>query len=364
MKINLATIDTTNFKVNKHTLYGQDVYLVNPILIGCKWTTENKIFRSSLWDSNGNLISASFAKFTNWQEDPITFPVPQSLDNTKIVEKIDGSTCILSKWNGNYIIRTRGTVDATKLDNGYEIELFKNTYLKKIANLFPDNTWNHSLIFEWVSPANTIIIKYDKPDWFLTGYINHEDYSLAKQETLDQLAIQIGCPRPKVYDFPSIEDLFNNVEKWSGKEGVVVYSKDGQTLHKIKSLQYLKKHRFKSNANIKTVTDLYLSMNRPDKTTFEAKLVESFDYECYTMVKDFVNDVCGVNTKVNNIIDEIDGFVLNTLKPLPTRKEQAEKTISTYNNQGLTGIVFLRLNNNPISVDTYKKLFYKYLNIQ
>jgi hypothetical protein len=49
------------------------------------------------------------------------------------VEKLDGSTLIVSKYNGQYILRTRGTVDASKLANGFELELFKSTILNIVA---------------------------------------------------------------------------------------------------------------------------------------------------------------------------------------------------------------------------------------
>ena len=114
--------------VHEHILNGETVSLVQPIHIGGKWTLTNKIFRSSVWDSNGELISAGFPKFTNWGEAPDIFPLPDSLRNATIVEKIDGSLLVVSKWKGHYILRTRGTVDATQLENGmnlkFSIKLF------------------------------------------------------------------------------------------------------------------------------------------------------------------------------------------------------------------------------------------------
>ena len=132
MKIDLSKIDTTQFMVHQHLLNGEVVHLIQPQFIGCHWTQENKIFRSSLWDNDGNLISAGMPKFVNWGENPDNFPVPQSVKNTIITEKIDGSLLIVSKYKGNVILRTRGTVDATKLDNGYEVEIFKEKYLSKL----------------------------------------------------------------------------------------------------------------------------------------------------------------------------------------------------------------------------------------
>jgi hypothetical protein len=90
MKIDLLSIDTVQFYVNQHIIDGNVVYLVHPKNMGVKWTNDNIHLRSSIWDSDGNLVSASFKKFTNWGENPENFPVPESLKNTTVVEKLDG----------------------------------------------------------------------------------------------------------------------------------------------------------------------------------------------------------------------------------------------------------------------------------
>ena len=125
MKVDLQSIDLTQFYVNEHVLNGELVYLVIPRQIGCVWNKQNKIFRSSVWNSKGELISASFQKFVNFGENPEIFPVPISLKNCVVMEKLDGSTLIVSKYKGQYIIRTRGTIDAGRMEkNGFEIEIF------------------------------------------------------------------------------------------------------------------------------------------------------------------------------------------------------------------------------------------------
>ena len=99
MKIDLSKIDLEQFMVHEHIVAGETMWLVQPNHIGCKWTQNNKHFRSSLWDNDGNLVSAGFPKFTNWGENPENFPVPTSLKDTVVTEKIDGSLLIVSRWN-------------------------------------------------------------------------------------------------------------------------------------------------------------------------------------------------------------------------------------------------------------------------
>ncbi len=187
MKIEIEKIDRTQFMVHEHFVGGELVHLIQPQHFGTQWRQDNKHLRSVVVNYEGEVISAGFPKFTNWGENPEHFPVPTSLKHCTVVEKLDGSLLIVSKYKGNYILRTRGTVDATTLANGHEIETFKEKILSK---LYDDNdTWDYSVLFEWVSPVNKIVLNYgDEPDWYLVGFIYHINYSMAQQDLLDAMA--------------------------------------------------------------------------------------------------------------------------------------------------------------------------------
>ena len=137
MKIDISKIETgeRGFFVNHHIIGGEQVVLVVPQYAGTTWTPDNIIFRSSIWDMDGNPVSLSYKKFFNYDESPTIDPAPESLAGTSALEKIDGSTCIVSDWRKNRIIRTRGTVSAITLENGHEYfylanEKYKTRYLK------------------------------------------------------------------------------------------------------------------------------------------------------------------------------------------------------------------------------------------
>lgn len=358
MKINLQSIDREHFNVHDKIVNGEVVYLVGPNIKGVEWTQQNKIFRSSVWDHDGNLISAGFPKFTNWGESPAEFPTPENLNGATLVEKIDGSLLIVSKWKGNYILRTRGTVDATQLDNGVELEVFKQKMFPLIDGSEKD-TWEFSILFEWVSPTQQIVIKHEQPQWYLVGIVNHSDYSLDEQSELNQWAAQHGLMRPVTYTFSTISDLLDNVEKWVGKEGVCVYSGRGQVIHKVKSSWYLVKHRFKSHATLENTVDLFFQLNMPSYQDFEKEISEKFDYECFDMVRGYASRICDSSKTVKDIIDGINRFVL-PLKTLP-RKEAAEKILSAYGQGGRSAICFTLLDSKQLSSDQFKKLYWQVL---
>ena len=367
MKIDISKIDTEQFAVDEHIINGELCYLVQPKALSCNWNQSNKIFRSSLWNSEGELISASFPKFVNWSENPENFPVPTSLNKAVVMEKLDGSTLIISKYKGQFIIRTRGTIDATNLEkNGFEISYLLEKYpvITKGGTTFYNSyseDWEFSLIFEWTSPFNQIVLNYgDEADIKLIGIIEHRDYSLWNQVALNDVAKQLGVGRPATYQFDSIEDLISDVQLWDGKEGVCVYSKGGQEIHKVKSFQYLKLHYFKSNATYENTVELFFEFGMPDYKTFEAKLIEKFDYECYQMVRNFVSVICEGYKDVLKIVAGMQNFVDTKLKPLSTRRQQAEVVFSSYGKESnRSAFVFTLLDGHQLDKEKLKKLLYQ-----
>lgn len=366
MKVDLQSIDRSQFYVNEHIINGEVCYLIVPQQMGCTWTKENKIFRSSLWNSEGELISASFPKFVNWGEKPEVFPVPNSLRGCTVMEKLDGSTLIVSKYKGQFIVRTRGTVDAANMEkNGQEIEIFKRDILPLLEDFQGQGIgaeWDCSFIYEWTSPLNQIVINYgDKPRFVLIGIILHGNYHLQDQEYLKYVATALGLERPKTYTFKDVADLISNVELWNDAEGVCVYSKHGQEIHKCKSFNYLKLHRFKSNATFENTVDLFFEFDMPTYQEFEAKLIEKFDFECFQMVRGFISQICDGYKEVLKIIKGMNDFVEKQLKSLPNRREQAAKVFSSYGKESnRSSFVFKILDGKHLlNKDDLKKLMYQ-----
>jgi hypothetical protein len=361
MNVNLQTIDRESFMVHEHSLNGEIVYLVQPKHIGAKWKNDNLHFRSSVWNYNGELISASFPKFFNWSEQPDLSPVPNSLKHCTVVEKLDGSTLIVSKYNGQYILRTRGTVDASTMANGFELELFKSTILSKLQD--NNDTWNYSVLFEWLSPRNVIVLRYsDEPMWKLIGFIDHTDYSLAQQDMLDAMAKKYDLLRPEIYTFTDVTDMLQIVDKWQDREGVCLYSKNGQTIHKIKAAKYLLLHHLKSElSSLEKVLDVWLEQGMPDYNTFYNYIVTTFDFELAEQIKGTISRIVDGKKEVNKIVEGMNSFVNNRLRSLPSRKEQAQLVISSYGDSGRSSMIFKILDGKSLDKNDYKKLIFQVL---
>ncbi len=363
MKIDLQTVDKEQFMMHEHLWNGEVLTLIQPQHIGASWTQETKIFRSSVWNSDGELVSAGFPKFVNWGEKPDTFPVPHSINGCTVVEKLDGSLLIVSKYKGEYILRTRGTIDGTSLDNGYELATFKDNNAD-FLNADKSDTWAYSVLFEWTSPKNKIVLDYgDQPQWFLVGIVSHSDYSLMPQNELDEFAKEYGMKRPATFQFGDLSSLMLGVDDWKDKEGVVIYSAvngvPDQMLHKVKAASYLTRHRFKENATFEATMDLYFTLGQPDYQTFEAEIITKFDYECYEMVRGFVSTICQAKKEVDKIVNGFTIFVNETVKPLSIRRAQAEKILSAYGDTNRSSYVFAILDGKSLTADQIKKLFYQ-----
>jgi hypothetical protein len=361
MKIDISAIDRTQFMVHDHFVGGELVHLIQPQHFGTQWRKDNKHLRSVVVNHEGEVISAGFPKFTNWGENPEHFPVPTSLNNCNVVEKLDGSLLIVSKYKGNYILRTRGTVDAYTLSNGYEIDIFKEKILSKLHN--DVDTWNYSFLWEWLSPVNKIVLNYgEEPDWHLVGFVNHINYSIAQQELLDAMAEKYGFKRPTTYSFPSVEQLLKDVEQWKNKEGVCVYSHNDQNIHKVKGAWYLALHHMKSElSNIEKVLDVWLERGMPDYQTFYNYINTTFDFELAEQCRGMISNICDAKKEVDKIVWGMNLFVNTRLLSLPNRKQQAELVLSSYGTTNRAAFVFKILDNRPLGKEEYKKLLFQVL---
>lgn len=365
MITDLSKIDVTQFMVHPHIVNGEVLQLVQPQHIACQWNSSNKIFRSSVWNTDGELVSAGFPKFPNLYEKPDVFPVPTNLKNAVVTSKLDGSLLIVSKYKGHFILRTRGTVNAFGLENGYELNKFVEEFLPRLKTACSSSdTWPTSFLFEWLTASadHTIVLKYENvPDWILIGAVNHEDYSLFLQSELDSLALTCGFKRPEQHCFNSVDELVDIVTGWKNAEGVVLYTSGGQALHKVKSDDYKKKHAFKSNATLENTIELFFAFDKPDFNNFKQKIGELYDWECVQMVIGHMSNICDAWKGVQQIVAGMQKFVDETLKPMATRRDQALKVLSSYGQTNRANFVFSLLDGKILSNEQLTKLLYQVL---
>lgn len=341
------------FVIRDYVISNTPVKLVFPKEIGIKWNEENKVFRSSIWTEDGELVSASWKKFTNLGEQPDFEPLDIDGD-LEYIQKIDGSLLCISMFKGTLIARTRGTVDASVLENGHELEFLKEKY----PFLFENDllkTEQYSILTEWYSPKNIIVEKEaDEPTLWLTGIVKHSDYSYLPQEEVDFFAKVCGLERPKRYKFNTISEMTEGVKIWEKGEGVVIYGNDGQILKKVKSDRYLYLHRLKSHITSKNnLVEFYVDKGTPNYEDFFEIISNELDFEVAKSFEKELKEVCDAGEKVKKFLDNALDFV-HDIRKVETRKEQAEFITRNYREKA--GIVFSILDNKEIPNKQMEKL--------
>lgn len=360
MKIDLSKIDRDQFMVHEHVVAGVEVVLVQPVHIGAVWAPETMIFRSSVWDKEGNLISAGLKKFFNDQEKPDLDPLPSSIKGGSLFEKIDGSLLIWTVINGQLVARTRGTVDAEKqIDNGYEIAFLKDKFpgIVKLAYDFP----GHSVLTEWTTPTNVIVLRYeDEPSMRLLGVVRHSDYAYLPQKVVDVIGTQYGLVRPQRYSFDSLDDMRNTVSAFQGKEGICFYYNNDQCIRKFKSVSYLRLHRVKSEvSSLEKVVDLWADQGYPTYQAFLNYLEKTFDFEIMVMARPMVSKICDAWKEVGKIIHGMNNFLTPIMINNVSRKDAAALILQAYGPTNRSAMVFALLDRKPLSDDQKKKLLYQ-----
>lgn len=360
--MNLKLPDPTVFNIKDCVIAGDECVLVTPKDMGVDWNEENKYFRSSIWrKSDMKPVSLGFRKFMNYGEKP-SFEPMDNYTCVRAIQKIDGSCLIVSMYKDKLIIRTRGTVDATKLENGNEIAHLLLKYPKAFNNEWL-NCELYTLLFEWTTPSNRIVLRETaEPTLWLIGMVSHSDYSYVTQHNLNEYARELEVERPKSLNInlgSSIEELKKRIEPLKDIEGVVIYDDiTQQTLKKIKTLRYLELHRvFTGIKSVDHLFDVFVEYGCPSREKFEEELSTNFDWELVTTLTPLISELY---TKWQHTKD-MTGIIQNLLnlewfKGL-TRKEQAEKILKACPND--SGIAFAMLDGKEI---TPHKLWKTYCN--
>lgn len=359
MKINLNSIGGDFYK-KEGIFCGREAILVTPKL-SAKWDSSNVIYRSSIWDLNGNLLSAGLKKFKNASEDEENFPTPKDLRGCSIYEKWDGSLLISDYIEGELSFRTRGTFSSLDLDNASDFEEIKERY-PQISDWHKANP-NFSLLFEITSPNQKIVINYGpQVDICLIGAVDKNDYSYLRQLELDYIGKGWKFKRPASYSFESIEEMKVVVLALEGKEGVCVYHSNDQKIFKVKAAKYLMLHHFKSEiSSIDKIVELWHELDMPDYNKLYNYICEQYDWELAEMARAFISKTCDAAKEVERIIAGFNSFLTKNDLFNKTDKEAWFKVVESYGATNRAGYLMKLKKGKNLEKDDYKKLILQVL---
>jgi len=331
------TLDPELFDVHEKDGLRLIIPARNGSVANAPWSKETVMYRSRVETLEGLVVSQGFGKFFNLATGPDGLRVELD-DLIKATEKsdaiatlkIDGSLLIRSVYNGKIMLRTRGSFGYEFLDNADEIDLFRAKYpLVFDPSLFV----GYSLLFEWVSPRNVIVLKYPEPNIILIGGVQHTPdlpYLTFAHSQLDFIAKRLNVPLVTSFDLTSEgwAELHANLESNQEIEGYVIRLHNEQVLVKVKCAPYLTKHGLKSTLTTEKLIDMWFQQGSPDYQAFCATFLASFDEETFMWTLGAISSLFDGIRTLTKIMNHMGGKV-EVRKNWP-RKEAALAGLAEY----------------------------------
>lgn len=279
-------MDREHFDFKEHN--GLRLYTPKHEVGNIGWTRDTIQYRSRVEDFNGNVISQGFKKFFNLGTGPLDLQIGvedviKSLGKGAVATlKMDGSLLIRSVYQNKVMLRTRGSLTYEHLDNAHEMEQFFKQYPKLFNPTFY-GAGGISLLFEWTTPNNIIVLKYAEPKLTLIGAITHNTLHYTSVYTLKWMADHMGVPVVDHFnlDAHGWDKMQAQLESNQDIEGYVIRLHGEQDLVKVKCQPYLTKHGLKSTLTTDKLADMYLQQGRPDFEGFCSNFVKDFDEETF-----------------------------------------------------------------------------------
>ncbi|MGZ8924475.1 MAG: T4 RnlA family RNA ligase [Nitrososphaeraceae archaeon] len=203
-------------------------------------------------DSEGNmleLVSLPFHKFFNLYENPLTANL--DLDDVESIDvKADGSL-ISTFWskgpNGNLCLKSKGSLFSDQAKQAQEwLEKPENSEFYDWVESY--EVHGYTVIMEWVSLENRIVLGYDKPRLIILGVRDRYSGKYIPTEELRKNLGEYMEPKVNLNGLSPSEFILAVPSMLDDVEGFVVRLKSGLWF-KVKTNKYLSLHRCKDSVN-------------------------------------------------------------------------------------------------------------------
>lgn len=198
------------------------------------------------------VVARPFDKFFNYGE-----ALAATIDwaNAKVLEKLDGTLCILYYYDEGWHVATTGSVDASGKVGDSKItfkELFWQTFMDLKLTVPATICRNYTFMFELMTPYNKVVCNYGPKNQlkligirqrfsgFDTGLSQYKEY-----------------PSVASYPLTSIEEILSTFDQMEPllQEGYVVVDNMGNRI-KIKHPGYVALHHMKAHFSVRYLVDL------------------------------------------------------------------------------------------------------------
>lgn len=244
--------------------------------------------RGLKFDRHGSLIGRPFHKFFNLGEKPQT--MPDALDwnqNIRVETKHDGSMIHAAFLNGQIVPMTRKGVTEVAMQAFDECDVPYDEMHGFLSN-------GATPIYEFVSPANQIVVPYEKPELRLLAVrdmLTGRYWQMGNQNVRETVCYGDHMDHYR-------DELVSGVRDLKGEEGVVLVWPNGHRV-KIKAEEYVALHRnIDTAASEARLLEVILSGNLDD-------LIPLLSETRAAWVREFADQVLAAIAAETDIMDDI-----------------------------------------------------------
>jgi T4 RnlA family RNA ligase len=216
-----------------------------------------------------NNIFPSISKFFNLNENKFAKSFDELPDEVELYEKLDGSLISPAIIDNEIVLKSKASFHSEQARRANEITTPQQK--EKIKELIT----KHQIYpqFEYVSPDNLIVVKYNKPELRLIAArvynLNNNTFEyISDYKTLKEISQYLNLPLIKKYDPIPKQKLKEKIENDTGIEGWIIYWNQNEypfVMSKVKTKWYLTLHKFSpENLNIKYVLEKIINEEMDD----------------------------------------------------------------------------------------------------
>lgn len=204
-------------------------------------------------DNKPVLVSLPFPKFFNRNENPFTMDLDFSNDNVDYIATKEDGSLITTYIDANGELRLKSktslsstmAVDAMKLLPEIHVPFASHTLLDFCLALEEDG---NTVIMEYVSPKNRIVLPYTECDLIVLGVRNRETMKMFSYDDIRSLSLDPYCAKNHIEDIGDTSKFVDDIRFMTGIEGFVIRLNSGKMV-KCKTYEYVALHRAKDSVN-------------------------------------------------------------------------------------------------------------------
>lgn len=267
--------------------------------------------RGITFNSAGKIASRPLHKFFNVGEREFTREENIPWEQVDVVmDKRDGSMIsTVDLGNGEWLLKSKKTFTSDVAVAATKFAQERGNYCDAIKEAIDGNV---TLIFEWTSPADRIVLKYDEPQLTLLHIRGNVSGHYYGRNFVKSWAEFYGIPVVDTFTFEKPRDLIQLAKTTEGVEGWIIQY--GQNMAKIKTSWYLDLHHSIVFVRERDIAQLVLNESIDDlKSKFASEGVP---------LEPVIEIESRVLQKIDEIIEETEALLAEARK-LKDRKEVA-----------------------------------------